>query len=112
MIAITTPLAPIGLLGIVYLAVLFASLSRRLSAVTKMPDHQRWFFVAGGFVALAAMSQVIRGTANLAPHVALSVLQEPWFALASFHIPLAIGVTLCLVLVLHYWRWILREKID
>ena len=70
------------------------------------------FFVAGGFVALAAMSQVIRGTANLAPHVALSVLQEPWFALVTFHIPLAIGVTLCLVLVLHYWRWILWEKID
>ena len=112
MIAITTPLAPIGLLGIVYLAILFASLSRRLSAVTKMPDHQSWFFVAGGLVALAAVSQVIRGTADLAPHLALSVLQEPWFALVSFHIPLAIGVTLCLVLVLYHWRWVLGERID
>lgn len=108
---IMTPLAPIGLLSIAYLSFLFANLSRRLSAVTKMNDHYRWFMVAGGFIALAALSQVIRGTADLARHLAPLVLLEPWFALASFHIPLTVGVTLDLVLVWYYWGWILKEKV-
>ncbi|MCK4314245.1 MAG: hypothetical protein KAW49_05215 [Anaerolineae bacterium] len=108
---ITTPLAPIGLLSIAYLSFLFASLSRRLSAVTKMNDHYRWFMVAGGFITLAGLSQVIRGTADLACQLSLPVLLKPWFALVSFHIPLTVGVTLDLVLVWYYWGWILKEKV-
>lgn len=109
---ITTPLAPIGLLSIAYLGFLFANLSRRLSAVTKMKDYYRWFVMASGFVTLAAMGQVVQGTAHLACSPVAPVLRAPWFALVSFHIPLAIGVTLTLVLVWHYWRWILKEKIE
>jgi len=112
MIVITTPLAPMGLLAVAYLGFLFAALSKRLSTVTKMADHHRWFRVASGLVAVAAMSQVIRGAAALAPQLALPVLLEPWFALVSFHIPLAIGVTLDLALVWYYWKWILVERID
>lgn len=111
MIVITTPLGPAGLLAIVYLSFLFANFSRRLNAVTKMAGYHRWFLVASGFVTLAAMSQVMRGTAHLAPHLAPPVMLEPWFALVSFHIPLAVGVTLALVLVRYYWGWILKEKI-
>ena len=111
MIVITTPLGLLGLLAIVYLSFLFANFSRRLSAVTKMADRCRWFYVAGGFVALAATSQVIRGTADLAVQSVPPVLLTPWFSLASFHIPLAIGVTIDLVLVWHYWGWILKERI-
>jgi hypothetical protein len=111
MIVITTPMAAAGLLAVVYVGFLFAGFSRRLSAVTKMANHYRWFQVANGFVALAAMSQVIRGIAHLAPELAPPVLLEPWFSLVSFHIPLAIGVTLDLVLVWHYWGWILKEKV-
>ena len=112
MIVITTPLGIMGLLAVAYLGFLFASLSRRLSAVRKMADHYRWFQVASGFVAVAAMSQVVRGIAALAPELAYPILLESWFALASFYIPLAIGVTLDLVLVWYYWGWILREKVN
>ena len=111
MIVITTTLAPLGLLAIVYLGSLFANFSRRLGAVTKMEDHQRWFLVANGLIALAAMGKAMRGTAALAPESALPVLLEPWFGMVVFHIPLAIGVTLNLVLVWYYWGWTLREKI-
>ena len=110
MIVITTPLGPMGLLAVVYLGFLFASFSRRLIEVTRMADHCRWFQVANGFVTLAAMSQIVRGIAALAPHLAPSVLLEEWFALVSFHLPLVIGVTIDLVLVWHYWGWILKEK--
>lgn len=111
MIVITTPLGAVGLLAIVYLGSLFAAFSRRLSAVTKMKNHHRWFWVASGFVTLAAVSQVVRGIAALAPQLAPPVLLQPWFALVSFHIPLFIGVTLDLVLVWYYWGWILKEKV-
>lgn len=112
MIVVTTSLGPIGLMAVVYLCFLFANFSRRLSEVTRMKDYCRWFQVAGGLVALAAISQLVRGTAALAPHLASPILLEPWFALASFHIPLAVGVTIDLVLVWYYWRWILKEKIE
>ena len=112
MIVITTPLAPMGLLAVVYLSLLFAVLSRRLSAVTKMVGYHHWFSVASGLVAVAAMSQAIRGTAALASRLVFPILLEPWFALLSFYIPLAIGVTIDLVLVWYYWGWILKEKIE
>lgn len=110
MLAITTPIAPVGMMAIVYLGALFATLSERLNAVAKKSDYQGWFWVANGFITLAAASQVIRGTATLAPEHALSFLLEPWFALISFHVPLAVGVTIDLVLVRYYWGWILKEK--
>jgi hypothetical protein len=108
---IMTPLGPLGLLAIVYLCVLFSNFSRRLSAVTKMKDHYRWFRLASGLIAVAATSQVIRATATLAKE-APAFLCASWFALSSFYIPLTVGVTLALVLVWYYWGWILKEKIE
>jgi hypothetical protein len=112
MIVMTTPLGAMALLAIVYLSFLFGNLSRRLGVVTKMANRYRWFQVAGGLIALAATSQIVRGTAALAPDKAMPVLLEPWFALVSFHIPLAAGVILDLVLVWYYWGWILKEEIE
>jgi len=111
MIVITTPLAAVGFLSIVYLGILFASFSQRLCAVTKKKDRSGWFQVANAFIALAATSQIVRGTAELAPDLAPSILLAPGFSLASFHIPLAIGLTIDLILVWHYWEWIFKEKI-
>jgi len=111
MIVITTPLGSVGLFAVVYLGFLFATFSRRLGAVTKLANYHRWFQVANGFVILAAMSQIVRGIAALAPQLALPVLLESWFALVSFHIPLVIGVTLDLALVWYYWGWILKERV-
>jgi hypothetical protein len=106
-----TPLGPLGLLAVVYLCVLFFNFSRRLSAVTKMKDYYRWFRLAGGLIAVATTSQIIRATAALAGE-APAFLLASWFALLSFHIPLAMGVTLALALVWHYWGWILKERIE
>jgi len=110
--AITIPLGPVGLLAIFYLGSLFANFSQRLGAVTKMAEYYRWFWVANTFVAVAALSQVVRGIAAVAPDLGLPILLSSWFTLLTFHIPLAVGVTLDLVLVWHYWGWILREKIE
>jgi ribose/xylose/arabinose/galactoside ABC-type transport system permease subunit len=108
---IMAPLGPLGLLAIVYLCLLFSNFSRRLGAVTKMKDHYRWFRLASGLIAVAATSQIIRGTAALAKE-APAFLCTSVFALLSFYIPLAVGVTLALVLVWYYWGWILKERIE
>jgi hypothetical protein len=112
MIVITTSLGAVGLLAIAYLSLLFANFSRRLSTVTRMASHYRWFLVATTFFLLAALSQLVRSIAALAPEFALPTLLEPWFSLVSFHIPLVIGTTLDLVLVWYYWGWILRERVE
>ena len=111
MSVITAPLGAIGLLAVAYLCLLFGNFSRRLSAVTKMKAHYRWFPVAGILVAAAAISQAIRSTAALARE-APQFLNELPFAVLSFYLPLVVGVTLALVLVWYYWGWILKEKIE
>ncbi len=112
MIVITTPLGAVGLLALVYLGVLFASFSRRLGAVTKLASRHRWFALANCLIAVAAVSQIVRGIAALSPELACPFLLESWFALVSFHIPLALGLTVDLVLVWYYWGWILTEKVE
>jgi hypothetical protein len=110
MLVITSPLGSAGLAAIVYLGVIFSRLSQRLNAVAKKADYHRWFWVANGLIAIAATSQIVRSTAALAPKCALPALLDPWFALITFHIPLAIGATIELLLVQYYWGWILKEN--
>jgi len=112
MIIVTTILGVLGVFSIIYLNLLLSNLSRRLGTVTQMKPYYRWFLVAGAFVTIAALSQLIRGTAMLAPDLALSVFLEPWFALVTYHLPLAIGVTLDLAIVWCYWGWMFKEKMD
>lgn len=110
MLVITSPLGSAGLAAIVYLGAIFSSLSERLNAVAKKANYHRWFWVANSLIAIAATSQIVRSTAALAPTCALPALLDPWFALITFHIPLAVGATVDLFLVRYYWGWILKEN--
>ena len=112
MIVITTPLGSVGLLSIAYLVLLFARFSRRLAAVTKMRDRYGWYLVASALVTLATGSQLMRGIADLAGDAAPTIMLEPAFVFVTFHTPLAVGVTLALILVWWDWQWILREGIE
>lgn len=112
MLVVTAPLSPIGLVAIAYLSVIFSVLSQRLNAVAKKAEHHRWFSVATAMFILAAMSQAVRGTAHLAPDRASPFLLEPWFALVTFHVPLALGATIDLLLVWYYWGWIVKETVE
>ena len=112
MIVITTPLGSVGLLSIAYSVLLFGRFSRRLAAVTRMPDRYSWYLVASSLVAVATASQLMRAIAALAADAAPSVMLQLWFVLLTFHIPLAVGVTLALILVWWDWQWILRERAE
>jgi hypothetical protein len=109
-LVITTPLGSVGLLAIMYMGAIFATLSERLNVVAKRADYHRWFWLGNILIAIAATSQAIRSTAALIPESALPALLEPWFALVTFHIPLAVGSTFDLLIVRYYWRWILKEN--
>jgi hypothetical protein len=109
-LAITTPLGSVGLVAIMYLGGIFSTLSERLNVVAKRADYHRWFWLGNILIAIAATSQAIRSTAALAPTSALPTLLDPWFALVTFHIPLAVGSTFDLLLVRYYWGWILKEN--
>ncbi|MGD2165397.1 MAG: hypothetical protein PVH50_07690 [Anaerolineae bacterium] len=107
---ITATLGPWGLAAVAYLSLTFSTLSRRLNSVAKKKDHQRWFYAADALIALAAMSQLLRSAAALAPQRALPIMLEPWFAFLTFHVPLAVGTTVDLALAWYYWGWILKAK--
>lgn len=106
---IAATLAPFGLAAILYLSLIFSRLSERLNSVAKKKNYQPWFRVANGLIGLAALSQALRNAAVLAPGSALPLLLTPGCALLTFHVPLALGVTIELALVSFYWGWILRE---
>jgi hypothetical protein len=105
-------LGPFGLAAVVYLGIIFSRLSERLNAVAKKGDYSHWFDVANALIGVSAMSQAVRNAASLAPDRAMPLLLEPGFALLTFHIPLALGATINLVLVWYYWGWILKNKSD
>ena len=108
---IATPLGPIGLIAIIYLGLIFANFSRRLCAVTKLKYRARLFNVGSSVLALAVASQIVRSSASLAPDLAPAVLLEPWFVITTFYVPFALGVTIEVALVWHYWGWTFREKL-
>ncbi|MGD1994911.1 MAG: hypothetical protein PVI59_17085 [Anaerolineae bacterium] len=107
---LTTPLGPVSLVAILYATIIYISLSRKLGTVTKMRPYYRGFVVSLAFIGLALMAYVIRNSAFLA-HTALSDwLLAPAFGLAFFHVPLFIGISVNVVLIWHYWSWLLSEK--
>jgi hypothetical protein len=108
---ITAPLGPIGLIATIYLGLIFSNLSRRLSAVTKLKYQRSGFRASMTLLTLAVVSQVMRSSATLAPDIAPRVLLQSWFALVTFHIPFALGVTIQLILAWYHWRWIFKEKL-
>ena len=112
MLVVTAPLSPIGLIAIAYLSIIFSVLSQRLNAVAKKAEYHRWFTVATLLIILAAMSQAVRSTAHLAPDRAHPLLLKPWFALVTFHVPLALGASIALLLVWYYWGWIVKETAE
>ena len=72
-------------------------LSQRLGAVTKMPPHYRWFYVAAG---LLGVSTLIRLFALAEAYPAMGQLYAMTFAL---------GITLAVGVAWRYWGWLFGE---
>jgi len=104
-------LGSMGLVSILYALVILAQFGRKLGAVTKMKPFYRGYYVSAVCVALALVTRFIRAAVFWAPYNAIPlVLDSVLFNLLFYHLPLAIGLSLGLVLTWHYWSWLLKER--
>lgn len=104
-------LGSMGLLSLVYALVILAQFGRKLGAVTKMKPYYQGYYVAACCIGLALVVRFIRTTVFWAPPDTIpSVLNSPIFYLLLYHLPLAAGLSLGLVITWHYWSWLLKER--
>ncbi len=107
---ISAPLGALGLLSVIYAFYILANLSRRYGEVIRMPPHYRGFYFAIGLVAVALFSHLLRDMVLLDPEQGPAWLNSDRFYLLAFYLPLALAVTLAIIIAWRYWSWILKEQ--
>ena len=105
-VIIMTPWGAVGLAAVVSAVYLYANLSRRLGAVTKMPPFYRWFLVGGGFMGLALSVSVLRRAVFLSCAAEVAFLIQPEFGFFFYQVPLLIGTLINVVVAWRYWSWL------
>ena len=105
-----TVLSPLGTISLIVLFFILARLSEKLGAVTKMAPHYRWFWVGQGFLGVALIVQFLRIGVLLTKQASYFWLDTPAFYLFTYHLPMAIGITVSLVVTWRYWSWLLTER--
>lgn len=110
MAALLTLLSPIGTISTIFLFFILARLSEKLGAVTRMPAHYRWFWVGNGFLGAALISQLLRITISLTGQTGYLLFNDPVFYIITYYLPMAIGVTIGLIVTWRYWSWLLTER--
>jgi hypothetical protein len=104
-------LGSMGLVALIYALVILAQFGRKLGAVTKMKAFYKGYYVAACCLGLALLARFVRAAVFWAPTEAVpSLLNSASFYLLLYHLPLAIGLSLGLVLTWHYWNWLLKER--
>ncbi len=101
----------LGILGTLSLMVLFyvlAKLSERFGAVIKMAPIFRYYYLGVIFLAIGSITHFIVA-ALLTSGNSPVWLVAPWFLLLAYHLPLAIGLTIGLVITWRYWSWLVTE---
>ncbi len=107
---LVTPLSVIGLIAVIYMLYIFANLSQRLGAVTKIKPYYYGFYAAIGFLAVALLSRVILSSIALSPESGTG--QADLIALGVYHIPFLIAVTISVLVAWRYWSWLFKEKLQ
>ena len=107
---LTTPLGVIGLFAVMFLLWIFANLSQRLGAVTKMKPYYRGFYVAIVLVGVAVLARLMRGSVTFSPQSATSLENDPLFYLIVYYAPYVIAAVIGVVIAWLYWSWLFKEK--
>ena len=110
MTIVTIPAAFMASLATVYLLYIFATLSRKLGAVTKMKPYYRWLYMALALVVVSLVCEWIVLMLRTSPQAAPDWLLSEWFYFAGHTVPLAVAAVLALSIVLRYWGWLFRER--
>ena len=98
---LTIPLSTVGLLAVIYMLYIFATLSRRLGAVTKMKPYYRGFYVAMGLVAISVGVAVLPRPITEDGHATYFL---------AYYTPLILAGAVGLAIAYRYWGWLFRER--
>ncbi|NTU62949.1 MAG: hypothetical protein HGB05_05990 [Chloroflexi bacterium] len=109
MTILTIPATLVASIAIVYLLYIFATLSRRLGAVTKMRPYYRWLYVAIALVFASLGCEWVALNLRAAPSTAPDLILSEWLYVIGHTVPLVVAAVMALVIVLRYWGWLFRE---
>lgn len=109
MTILTIPAALIGSIAVGYLLYIFAVLSRKLGAVTKMKPYYRWLYGSITIVIVTTVIEWVVLTLRTAPQNVPEFVVSEWFHLIGHTLPLVAAVVIALAVVLRYWGWLFRE---
>ena len=101
----------LGLLAVTLTLFILAALSQRMGEVRKMPPLYRGFFLGAACLIIALLVRFLRVSALLASPEGLVFLSDSRFYLITYHMPLALGLTVSLWVAWKYWSWLLREQV-
>jgi len=107
---LTIPAVLVASIALIYLLHIFATLSRKLGAVTKMKPHYRWLYVALALILVSLACEWVVLMLRTAPQTAPGLLLSEWFYLLGHTVPLLVAAVLALIIVLRYWGWLFRER--
>ena len=98
-------LSALGIVSVIYLYFVLARLSERLGSVEKMTPRYRYYYVAIAFLTVGLLSYLAAIQIGASRFLWMS-----WISLLTYHLPLAIGATIGLVVTWRYWSWLLQDK--
>ncbi len=105
-----TILGTFGTLSIIVLFYITAKLSERFGSVIKMSPIYRYFYLAILILLVSYMTNLLVVGIIITPEDSPAWLAAPWFLLLAYHLPLAIGVTIGLIVTWRYWSWLITER--
>jgi hypothetical protein len=98
-----------GLMSAIYITLIMAKLSQKLGAVTKMRGYYRGFYISAIFLLVSLIAYFLKTSVLLASEQAPALLNNDWFYLLTYYLPLAVGTSVSLAITLRYWDWLLKE---
>lgn len=105
-----TLLGTVGTLSLIVLFYILAKLSERFGSVIKMAPLYRYYYLVILFLAIGCITQLFVARATLTIEHSQVWFTTPWFLFLAYHLPLALGLTIGLVIAWRYWSWLITER--
>jgi len=100
---VTALLGSAGLIALIYATFFLVNVNQRIGAMTKMKPYYRWLYLAAFFQTIALLIRLLRTSVFWAPQQAPPLLTSGFFYLATYYVPLAVGMTIVLMVTVKYW---------
>lgn len=97
-----------GLAALIYAVSFLVNVNQRIGAMTKMKPFYRWLYLAAFCLTVAFLIRLLRTSVFWAPQEAPPLLTSNLFYLATYHVPLAVGMTIILMVTIKYWGWLIK----